>query len=148
MSSIFRECGTDFDEDTTVPAVRPFAKKNKHIHLVKNIIARGPSGAIRSGIARASAPRVLVTMADLCDDLSQVKDLIKLVPDKAGIAAPSRYMKGGGQELKSYTLKVLAPRSTDAARRLLEKLPEQVFSPQSRWAVTATAAPASPMTTI
>lgn len=101
----------DFDEDTTLPIVNLVKKNNKDLFLVKNSITTGPSGAIRTGIAHARSPRVLVTMADLCDDLSQVNELIQLVPTQAAIACPSRYMKGGEQHLK-FTLraKAWAPR--------------------------------------
>lgn len=99
----------DFDEDTTLPVLQKAAKINKNLHVVKNTIARGPSGAIRTGITQAKAPAVLVTMADLCDDLSQVTKLMQYVPVKAGIAAPSRYCKGGEQQLKG-SIKVWAPR--------------------------------------
>src|SRR6185437_9208296 len=108
----------DFDEDTTLPIVKKVLKKYPNLKLIKNTINRGPSGAIRTGFANANAPYVLVTMADLCDDLSQVKDMLTLVPDKAAIVAPSRYCKGGEQQLKS-SLKVWAPRT---AGYLLKKL--------------------------
>ena len=107
----------DFDEDTTLPVLSQ-VKKNKNLYVVKNKIANGPSGAIRTGIAKSKSPRVLVTMADLCDDLSQVKQLLKLVPDSADIACPSRYSKGGEQRLNDR-LKVWMPR---LAGFLLNKL--------------------------
>lgn len=108
----------DFDEDTTVPIVKRILKKNSNIKLVKNIVKRGPSGAIRTGFAKAQAQYVLVTMADLCDDLSQVPYFLKLMSEKADIVCPSRYCKGGEQQLK-FSLKVWAPR---IAGLLLEKL--------------------------
>src|SRR4029077_7995795 len=73
----------DFDEDTTVPVLKRIKKNFNNLFIVKNNVARGPSGAIRTGIAQARSPRVLVTMADLCDDLSQVKELLQLVPEHA-----------------------------------------------------------------
>jgi dolichol-phosphate mannosyltransferase len=108
----------DFDKDATLPIVKPVMKKNPHIKLVKNSVVRGPSGAIRAGIAQAQAPYILVTMADLCDDLSQVKQMLTLIEKNADIICPSRYCKGGEQQLKS-SLKVWAPRT---AGFLLKKL--------------------------
>lgn len=108
----------DFDKDTTLPIVKKVLKKNPHVHLTKNTIQKGPSGAIRTGIMKARAPHVLVTMADLCDDLSQVKEMLALVQNNVYIVCPSRYSKGGKQELKS-SLKVWAPRT---AGFLLKKL--------------------------
>ncbi len=99
----------DFDGDTTLPVLKHVLKSKKNLFVMKNIVTPGPSGAIRTGIKRAKAPRVLVTMGDLCDDLSQVKDMLKIVPEFAAIACPSRYMPGGKQQI-NFTLKVLAPR--------------------------------------
>src|ERR1051326_1299058 len=70
----------DFDEDTTVPAVRSLQREFENVFLLKNTVRRGPSGAIRSGIEAASAPRVLVAMADLCDDFTQIPRLMAVVP--------------------------------------------------------------------
>lgn len=112
----------DFDEDSTLPVLKSYLKTSKNLFLVKNNIARGPSGAIRTGFKKATAPYILVTMADLCDDLSQVKELLKIVSDGAGIACPSRYMKGGKQQLKAG-LKVWAPRSAGYLLKILAGVP-------------------------
>jgi dolichol-phosphate mannosyltransferase len=112
----------DSDNDTTIPIVKPILKKNPHIQVTKNIVMRGPSGAIRTGIAKAKGSRVLVTMADLCDDLSQVEELLQLVPDIADIACPSRYMRGGKQHLK-YTPKVFAPRAAGIFLKFFAGIP-------------------------
>ena len=112
----------DFDKDTTVPIVKGILKKNSQIKLIKNSVMRGPSGAIRTGIAKAQAPYVLVTMADLCDDLAQVKDMLYLIQNKADIVCPSRYSKGGEQQLKS-SLKVWAPRTAGFLLKTLTRIP-------------------------
>jgi dolichol-phosphate mannosyltransferase len=112
----------DFDKDSTLPVVKKVKKNYKNLFLIKNNIARGPSGAIRTGIKKAKAPRVLVTMADLCDDLSQVNELLALVPKKAAIACPSRYTKGGEQQLKP-SLKVWAPRTAGFLLKLFGGVP-------------------------
>lgn len=112
----------DFDEDTTLNVLKRLKNKEKNLYTVKNNIACGPSGAIRTGFAKAQAPRVLVMMADLCDDISQVKDLLKLVPERAAIACPSRYSKGGKQQLKS-TLKVWVPRIAGFLLKILGGIP-------------------------
>lgn len=120
----------DFDEDTTLPVLKKVEKKYKNLHIVKNNIIKGPSGAIRTGFYQSKASRVLVTMADLCDDLSKVERLLKIVPEKADIACPSRYMKGGRQQLKS-SLKVWAPRSAGILLRLLAGIP--TFDPTNSY---------------
>lgn len=112
----------DFDEDSTLPVLKNYLRTGKNLFLVKNNIARGPSGAIRTGLKRAAAPYVLVTMADLCDDLSQVKELLKLMSNGASIVCPSRYMKGGKQQLKAG-VKVWAPRSAGYLLKMLAGIP-------------------------
>lgn len=110
----------DFDEDTTLSVLRK--NKQANIRVIKNTIAKGPSGAIRTGIAQAKAPRVLVAMADLCDDFSQVNELLALVPQSAAIACPSRYMKGGEQRLKG-NIKAWIPRIAGKLLRILAGIP-------------------------
>ena len=100
----------DFDADTTLPVLRRLQREHPRLRLVKNEVARGPSGALRAGFAEAGAPLVLVTMADLCDDLTQVPLLMQLSKAGADIVAPSRYCPGGQQQLKE-SLKVKAPRT-------------------------------------
>ena len=112
----------DFDEDTTLDVLRKNIKQSTNLFVVKNNIFRGPSGAIRTGIARARASRILVTMADLCDDLTQVSQMVRLVPKKFSIACPSRYCKGGEQQLKG-SLKVWAPRLAGQLLHFLAGIP-------------------------
>jgi glycosyltransferase involved in cell wall biosynthesis len=112
----------DFDEDTTVPILRKLQKKYPRLHPIKNTISRGPSGAIRTGLAKAKGSRVLVTMADLCDDLTQVEQMMQIVPQKAAVACPSRYMTGGEQQLKP-SLKVWAPQTAGLLLHAITGLP-------------------------
>lgn len=113
----------DDDKDTTLPVVRRTRQKYKNIRVIKNSVTSGPSGALRTGFAAAKSPLVLVTMADLCDDLSQVPILLDLVPAKADIACPSRYSKHGRQELKSSPIKVWIPRTAGMLLTTLTGLP-------------------------
>lgn len=112
----------DFDEDTTVPVVRSVQRENPSVHLVKNSIARGPSGAIRTGFAQSRADRVLVMMADLCDDINQIPQLMDLVPAEADIACPSRFCDGGAQ-LIADSLKSRAPRIAGRFLQMLTGMP-------------------------
>jgi len=108
----------DLDSDTTLPVVRPILDQHPNWRLVKNDVARGPSGALRTGFRHARGGRVLVMMADLCDDVSQIGQLLTLVPDVADIACPSRYCKGGRQELHGHAVKIWAPKTAGALLRL------------------------------
>lgn len=112
----------DFDRDTTIPVVKKLKNRYPSVKLIKNNIAKGPSGAIRTGINFSKGQRILITMADLCDDLSQISKLVKLVPLKADIACPSRYSKGGRQELNA-PLKVGFPKLAGLLLKLFTGIP-------------------------
>ncbi len=99
----------DFEADTTVPVLRELSAQYPQLRLLQNDVCRGPSGALRAGFARATAPAVLVTMADLCDDVAQIPRLLEVLKAKADLVAPSRYCSGGEQQLEE-SLKVWAPR--------------------------------------
>lgn len=101
----------DFDEDNTLPAVKKYLSQNDsslRIRLVKNKILRGASGAIRSGFLEAQGDQVLVTMADLSDDHSQIEMMRDYLSQGYDLVCPSRYCEGGKQEL--HSLKSFIPR--------------------------------------
>jgi len=86
----------DFDEDNTVPVVQGIiAAGEKRLSLVKNDVGRGVVGAIRSGMNRVKNGAVLVVMADLSDDLSQVDQMMDYYSKGYHVVVPSRYMRGG-----------------------------------------------------
>ena len=60
-----------------------------------NTYGRGPAFAIRYGIDHATAPVVVVTMADGSDDPTQIDELARLIERGVVVAAASRYMPGG-----------------------------------------------------
>jgi glycosyltransferase involved in cell wall biosynthesis len=113
----------DFDGDTTLPAVRPRLDDHPHWRLVKNEVARGPSGALRTGFRHARGAHVLVAMADLCDDLTQIDQLLRLAHAGADVVCPSRYCEGGRQHFKGSAVKLWAPRAAGWLLRLLAGLP-------------------------
>jgi glycosyltransferase involved in cell wall biosynthesis len=87
----------DSRDDSTVPYVEKYSFVDDRIRLLVNDVAPGPAQAIRCGIAEASAPVTVVTMADGCDDPQQIDDLVRLVERGVVIAAASRYSRGGQQ---------------------------------------------------
>lgn len=88
----------DFDEDNTLPVVRELAPQYPGVELVKNTIGRGVLNAIRAGIAATTAEVVIVTMADLSDDVAIVPRMVELIRNEGyDIVCASRYMKGGRQ---------------------------------------------------
>jgi glycosyltransferase involved in cell wall biosynthesis len=86
----------DFDADNTVPVVEAIiASGERRLTLVKNDIGRGVVGAIRTGFNHAQHGAVLVVMADLSDDLSQVDQMLAFYRDGYQVVVASRYMPGG-----------------------------------------------------
>jgi dolichol-phosphate mannosyltransferase len=88
----------DFDEDDTVPVVRQLAPRYPGVELVRNTNGRGVINAIRAGIEAARSDVVIISMADLSDDLDVVADMVRLIRDEGyDIVCASRYMSGGRQ---------------------------------------------------
>ena len=87
----------DFDEDTTVPVVKRLQPELPELHLHRNDLGRGVLNALKSGLAAARAPYVLVTMGDGSDDPGDMDAMYALAEGGADVVAGSRYMKGGHQ---------------------------------------------------
>ncbi len=87
----------DFDEDNTVPVAKKYQAKDKSIVLHKNTRGRGALNALLSGFDYVKHGPMLVIMADLCDDLTQVDRMYKEYINGATVVCPSRFMKGGKQ---------------------------------------------------
>lgn len=88
----------DRPEDTTADPVGRFSEHDPRVRGVLNGVRPGPAGALKSGFRAASAPVVVVTMADGSDDVAQIDELAALVRAGNAVAAGSRYMRGGRQE--------------------------------------------------
>lgn len=89
----------DFDGDNTLPAVEaiPKDKKPEHVRFVLNTLGRGVRYAIDAGMRAATAPVVVVMMADVSDDFAKVGEMVARVEAGADVVCASRYMKGGSQ---------------------------------------------------
>jgi dolichol-phosphate mannosyltransferase len=87
----------DDPEDSTVEPTEAYARKEPRVRCLVNSYGRGPANAIRYGIEAAVAPVAVVTMADGCDDATQIDTLGRLVERGVAVAAASRYMAGGQQ---------------------------------------------------
>lgn len=88
-----------YDEahDTTVPVLTKMQLEFQNLRSAQNTYGRGPGKAIKFGIDRATADVVVVTMADGCDDASQIAVLTRLVERGVVVACASRYAKTGQQ---------------------------------------------------
>lgn len=108
----------DAEDDSTIPAVAEYAKKEPRLQYLVNTYGRGPANAVRYGINAAAAPVAVVTMADGCDDARQIDDLTRLVERGVVVAAASRYM-AGGQQVGGPVLKAQLSRLAGQSLRLL-----------------------------
>jgi dolichol-phosphate mannosyltransferase len=70
-----------------MPRVRPF----------KNGLGPGALNAMKAGMAAATAPYILVSMADGSDEYDRVDRMVELARAGADVVAASRYMRGGRQ---------------------------------------------------
>jgi len=86
----------DFEEDDTLPVARVHQRRGLDIDFVLNP-ARGVANAIKVGLAYATEPYLLVSMADNSDDYRIVDAMCARMDAGADIVCGSRYMRGGHQ---------------------------------------------------
>lgn len=111
----------DTPDDTTAPVVQQYASSHHQVVPMLNTYGRGPAKAIKYGFDHASADVVVVTMADGCDDPSQIDQLARLVERGVVVAAASRYMRGG-QQIGGPFLKSLLSRTAGLTLHLLARV--------------------------
>jgi dolichol-phosphate mannosyltransferase len=99
----------DSADDTTVPFLHELATTELRLRPLLNTYGSGPANAIHFGFDAATAPVVVVTMADGCDDPMQIDTLARLVERGVVIAAASRYARNG-QQVGGPMIKGLASR--------------------------------------
>jgi dolichol-phosphate mannosyltransferase len=87
----------DEPSDGTIAVTQEYARKEPRIRCLVSTYGPGPANAIRFGFDAAVGPVTVVTMADGCDDVTQIDDLARLVERGVAVAAASRYMAGGQQ---------------------------------------------------
>lgn len=86
----------DFDADNTVPVVKEvIASGETRLSLLRNAYGRGVTGAIKTGLEAVESGPVLVTMADLSDEMTQVNRMYELYLQGYDLICGSRYMRGG-----------------------------------------------------
>jgi dolichol-phosphate mannosyltransferase len=84
-------------EDTTRPYAEKYSDRDDRVKPLLNTVGPGPANAIKSAVQVASSPVILVTMADGCDDATQIGALTRLVERGVVVAAASRYARTGQQ---------------------------------------------------
>lgn len=86
----------DSENDETLPVVRAMVDADR-VRLQRNTRGPGVLNALKAGLEAATAPYVLVAMADGSDDHSRIDEMIDLARAGADIVAASRYARGGRQ---------------------------------------------------
>ncbi|HEX7706883.1 MAG TPA: glycosyltransferase family 2 protein [Thermoanaerobaculia bacterium] len=113
----------DAEDDDTLPVVRRVMSSYPGLTLVRNERGRGLLNAIRAGFEVAEADVVIVTMADLSDDVAVAPEMVRLIREEgADIVCASRYMRGGRQ-IGGPWLKSLLSRIAGISLRLLAGFP-------------------------
>jgi len=87
----------DTISDRTAGVLAAYGAAEPRLTCLVSSYGAGPASAIRYGMDRASAPVIVVTMADGSDDARQIDELAALIEDGAVVAAASRYAPGGRQ---------------------------------------------------
>ena len=112
----------DFDADTTVPVVQRLLPEMPQLRLQRNELGRGVLNAIRKGFQVATAPFVLVMMADGSDEPEAIEPMLARARAGADVVAGSRYVKGGGQQ-GGPLLKRTLSRAAGLSLHLMGRLP-------------------------
>ncbi len=88
-----------YKSDPTVAVIKAYMKhhKNISIHLLQNADKSNNRvmKSIKKGFSHAKGKAVVVLMADLSDDISQIDRMFRLFTKGYDIVCASRYMKGG-----------------------------------------------------
>jgi dolichol-phosphate mannosyltransferase len=88
----------DDEGDTTLSVARSCVPPpDTEYRLLRNTLGRGPANALKAGFAAARGEALLVTMADLSDDLDVLDTMLARFADGYDLVAGSRYVKGGQQ---------------------------------------------------
>jgi glycosyltransferase involved in cell wall biosynthesis len=87
----------DFEEDTTLPAIRAMSDLSPTVKLTRNTIGRGAPNAIRTGFRAAAGDVVVTTMADLSDPPEVIPQMAAAIRAGNAVVSGSRYMPGGSQ---------------------------------------------------
>ena len=112
----------DFDEDTTIGPVAALAEELPGIRLHRNTRGPGVLNAMRAGIEAATAPFVLITMADGSDDHTIVDRMVEHARRGAALVAATRYSLGGRQ-IGGPRLKGLMSRAAGLSLRWIGRVP-------------------------
>jgi len=87
----------DSDDDPTLGVLKAIKNTYPSLKIIKNDVGnkKGVINAIKTGISKSKGETILITMADLSDDITQVDQMQDLIKKGFDIVVASRYMKDG-----------------------------------------------------
>ena len=93
----------DASTDGTWAALQPLAAADPRVELIRHERNQGKGAALRTGIARVTAPLVIIQDADLEYDPAEYHRLIgPILSGKADVVFGSRFLGGGGAHRVLY----------------------------------------------
>ena len=84
----------DFEEDNTLPILRPLLARSSRIRLVKNR-SRGVISAIKTGAAESTGEAIVMTTGDGSEDPLTMNAMYQKIEEGFDLVCGSRYMPGG-----------------------------------------------------
>ncbi len=114
----------DSPTDTTVEVMQRYLQDHPEspFELYQNAYGHGALNAIKTGLEAATHEYVLVTMADLSDDMRDVDTMVACMAAGADVVCGSRYMPGGNQ-LGGGIVKKSISRFASMSLRLITGIP-------------------------
>lgn len=96
----------DHSTDDTASIVRKLCEINPNILMVENDLDKGFANALKTGFIRSRGEIVIPVMADLCDDLGSIKEMLDKINSGFDVVCGCRYAgigaRIGGSKLKGF----------------------------------------------
>jgi glycosyltransferase involved in cell wall biosynthesis len=93
----------DCSTDGTWEKLQPLAQNEPRVHLVRHAVNQGKGAALRTGIAHATAPVVIIQDADLEYDPEEYHRLLApILSGKADVVFGSRFIGSGAHRVLYY----------------------------------------------
>jgi dolichol-phosphate mannosyltransferase len=87
----------DHSTDNTAAIVGGLKGQFPNLRMIENLLEPGFANAIRAGFAHMQGELVIPVMADLCDDLSTIRQMFEKMLSGYDVVCGSRYIKGGAR---------------------------------------------------
>lgn len=86
----------DNSTDNTAEIVQSLCRQYNNIRLVHNKLEKGFANALKTGLSNVDTEVVIPIMADLCDDLTTIPEMLTKINDGYDVVCGCRYAKGRG----------------------------------------------------